>query len=111
MMLDNKNEQKWPLTEKEVLKKNKQSRVISFAFSGSRIVCSAAQKKKAADCCPNIFNISKINLVCQLQFVHNCLNLCFARIEIIQFVQYSVLKYPAACDILYIQRNLLNRSF
>ena len=31
MMLDNKNEQKWPLTEKEVLKKNKQSRVISFA--------------------------------------------------------------------------------
>ena len=111
MMLDNKNEQKWPLTEKEVLKKNKQSRVISFAFSGSRIVCSAAQKKKAADRCPNIFSISKIILVCQLRFVHNSLNLCFARIEIIQFVQYSVLKYPAACDILYIQRNLLNRSF
>ena len=46
---------------------------------------------------PNIFSISKIILVCQLRFVHNCLNFCFARIEIIQFVQHSVLKKRKNC--------------
>jgi len=48
MMLDNKNEQKWPLTEKEVLKKNKQSRVISFAArlpAGSIFYAPAGEKK------------------------------------------------------------------
>ena len=46
---------------------------------------------------PNIFSISKNILACQLQFVHNCLNFYFARIEIIQFVQYSVLKKRKNC--------------
>ena len=58
MMLDNKNEQKWPLTEKEVLKKNKQSRVISFAF-----LAGAGKKEWAAHSHPNIFIISHLEFL------------------------------------------------
>ena len=60
MMLDNKNEQKWPLTEKEVLKKNKQSRVISFVFAagpGGIFLYPGRKKEQAAHRPPNIFII------------------------------------------------------
>lgn len=52
MMLDNKNEQKWPLTEKEVLKKNKQSRVISFGF----LPAGQAKKKSSPQAAQHIYH-------------------------------------------------------
>ena len=83
MMLDNKNEQKWPLTEKEVLKKEQTVKGHFFCFFGQADRVLRSSKKKAADRCPNIFSISNITPVCQQGFVHNCLNFCFARMEII----------------------------
>ena len=67
MMLDNKNEQKWPLTEKEVLKKNKQSRVISFAVQAPE-----RQKKRAAHRPPNIFIIPQPETEVNIWYAEKC---------------------------------------
>ena len=60
MMLDNKNEQKWPLTEKEVLKKEQTVKGHFFCSAASgRIFCARRRIKKeqAAHSRPNIFII------------------------------------------------------
>ena len=65
MMLDNKNEQKWPLTEKEVLKKEQTVKGHFFCSAASgRIFCARNQTKKerAARSRPNIFIISQLEL-------------------------------------------------
>ena len=88
-----------PWLKKKFLKRtNSQGSFLLLFWTGGS--CALRSKKKAADRCPNIFSISKIILVCQLRFVHNSLNLCFARIEIIQFVQHSVLKKRKTCVII-----------
>ena len=47
MMLDNKNEQKWPLTEKEVLKKEQTVKGHFFcAAAGGRIFFMSCSGKK-----------------------------------------------------------------
>ena len=45
MMLDNKNEQKWPLTEKEVLKKEQtvKGHFFCLAAGGAVFLCPAPE--------------------------------------------------------------------
>ena len=52
MMLDNKNEQKWPLTEKEVLKKEQTVKGHFFCFFGQADRVLRSSKKEGSRSLP-----------------------------------------------------------
>ena len=91
MMLDNKSEQKWPLTVKKV-RKNEQSRVISFAFSG--------HEKRAASKPPQHVQYIKWFRKCQLIIVYYIQYFCFTQKDIIYFIQNSALQNGKTCGTL-----------
>ena len=101
MMLDNKNEQKWPLTEKrseeeQTVKGHFFCLAAAGGFSRVQIRQKIEERPKAAQ---HIYH-TRYHPKCQSGFVQNCLNLRFAWIEIIHFVQHSVLKTGKRCAIL-----------
>ena len=64
MMLDNKNEQKWPLTEKKFLKRtNSQGSFLLFSrLRADFLRLEPDKKERAARSRPNIFIISQLEL-------------------------------------------------